>query len=255
MLDFRSVATWMTQPKPSPNREAARAAPGWDQSAGAARSAEAGTRPYPSVESAARPARATGPPAAALGRSLAVGIHRLVEAPLGTLRPARPDRSFLPSASRPDFLGTGPRRVGLPFPGIDASRAVHPPGVPHGFEPTIDLGLALPLDRHQEAVLFPGDCLEVRVGDHAPVADEDQPAEGKPLAQVSDDFLNRGMFVAIADGHDRKSGRPVMPADWMGKGCAGVELPSIRYTTGFLGFSWPLCRVAAGKLSRAFGSV
>ena len=47
-------------------------------------------------------------------------------------------------------------------------------------------------------MLVPGDRLDVLLGDHAPVADEDQPAEREPLAQIPDDFLNRGMVDAVA---------------------------------------------------------
>ena len=106
-----------------------------------------------------------------------------------------------------DFLGTGPRRVGLPFLGIDASGTTHPLGVVNGLEPTVDLGVAPPLDPHEEALLFLGDRLDVLIGDHAPVADEDQPAEREPLPQISDDFLNRGMVDAVA-GPDMMGDRP-----------------------------------------------
>ena len=56
-------------------------------------------------------------------------------------------------------------------------------------------------------MLFPGDRLDVLLGDHAPVADEDQPAECEPLAQIFDDLLNCGMVDAIA-GPDMMGDRP-----------------------------------------------
>src|SRR5262249_54853225 len=39
--------------------------------------------------------------------------------------------------------------------------------------------------------------LDVLVSDHAPVADEDEPTELEAFAQVTDDFLNRGMVDAV----------------------------------------------------------
>ena len=56
-------------------------------------------------------------------------------------------------------------------------------------------------------MLLPGDRLEVRLGDHAPVADEDQPAEREPLAQIPDDLLDCGMVDAVA-GPDVMGDRP-----------------------------------------------
>ena len=45
-------------------------------------------------------------------------------------------------------------------------------------------------------IFFKG--LNVLIGDHASVADEDDPTELEACAQVADDFLNRGMVDAIA---------------------------------------------------------
>ena len=109
--------------------------------------------------------------------------------------------------ARGDFLGTGARRVGLPFLGVDAAGTVDPLGVVDGVEPTVDLGVAPPLDPDEETLLIFGDRLDVRIGDHAPVADEDEPAEREPLAQIADDFLNCGMVDAVA-GPDVVGDRP-----------------------------------------------
>src|SRR5207248_2533794 len=45
-----------------------------------------------------------------------------------------------------DFLGPCPRRVGLPFPGIDAAGTGEPLRLINGVEPTVNLGVASPLD-------------------------------------------------------------------------------------------------------------
>ena len=97
-----------------------------------------------------------------------------------------------------DFLGAGARRVGLPFPGIDAAGTVDPLGLVDGVEPAVELGVAPPLDPDQKAMLVFGDRLNVLIGDHAPIADEDEPAELEAFAQVADDFLNGGMVDAVA---------------------------------------------------------
>ena len=51
------------------------------------------------------------------------------------------------------------------------------------------------------------DRFDVFIGDHAPVADEDQAAEGEPPAQIPDDLLNGRMVDAVA-GPDMVGDRP-----------------------------------------------
>src|SRR5260370_20344264 len=42
------------------------------------------------------------------------------------------------------------------------------------------------------------DCLDVLIGDHTPIAHEDEPAEVEALAQVNNDFLYCRMVDAVA---------------------------------------------------------
>ena len=97
-----------------------------------------------------------------------------------------------------DFLGAGARRVGLSFPRVDAARTVDPLRVVNGVDPGIELGIAPPLDPDEKSVLIVRDRLDVLIGDHAPVADENDPAKLEAFAQVADDVLNRGMIDAVA---------------------------------------------------------
>ena len=75
-----------------------------------------------------------------------------------------------------------------------------------GVEPAVQLGVASPLEADQEPVFIFRDRLDVLGGDHASVADEDEPAELEAFAQVADDFLNRGMVDAVT--------RPDVMSDW-----------------------------------------
>ena len=56
--------------------------------------------------------------------------------------------------SRGDFLGARARRVGLPFPGIDAAGTVDPLRVVDGVEPGVELGVAPPLDPDEKSMLI-----------------------------------------------------------------------------------------------------
>jgi hypothetical protein len=100
--------------------------------------------------------------------------------------------------SRGNFLGSGARRVGLSFPSVGAAGAVDPLRVVDGVEPTVEFGVTPPLDPDEVSMLILRDRLDVRVGDHPPVADEDEPTELETFAQVTDDFLNRGVVDAVA---------------------------------------------------------
>ena len=51
-----------------------------------------------------------------------------------------------------------------------------------GIEPGIELGIAPPLDPHEESILILRDGLDVLIGDHAPVADEDDATEREAFA-------------------------------------------------------------------------
>ncbi len=98
---------------------------------------------------------AGGDPLLELLQSLAGSLHRLF--PLRLLVAAAlvgvDDDDAQVGISGGDFLGTGARRVGLPFPGIDAAGTTDPLRVVDGVEPTVDLGVAPPLDPDQESLL------------------------------------------------------------------------------------------------------
>ena len=131
---------------------------------------------------------------------LACSLHRLLALRLlvaATLVRVDDEHAQLGS-SRRDFLGARPRGIGLPFPGIDTAGTVAPLRVVDGVEPGVDLGVAPPLDPDQKSLLIIRKELEILIGDHAPIADEDDPTELEALAQVADDFLNRGMIDAVA---------------------------------------------------------
>ena len=106
------------------------------------------------------------------------------------------------------------RWIGLPFPRIDAAGTVDPLRVVNGIEPGVELGVTPPLDPDEKSMLIFFKGLNVLIGDHASVADEDDPTELEACAQVADDFLNRGMVDAIA--------LPDMIADFRG----GINLPN-----------------------------
>jgi hypothetical protein len=133
-------------------------------------------------------------------QSLACALHRLLALRLlvAATLVGVDDEDAQVGTSRGDFLGAGARRIGLPFPGIDAARTVDPLRVVDGIEPGVELGVAAPLDPDEKSLLIFCKGLDVLIGDHAPVADEDDSTEREACAQVADDFLNRGMVNAVA---------------------------------------------------------
>ena len=89
-------------------------------------------------------------------QSLACSLHRLFTLRLlvaAALVGVDDDHTQV-GISGGDFLGTGARRVGLPFPGIDAAGTVDPLRVVDGVEPGVELGVAPPLDPNEESMLI-----------------------------------------------------------------------------------------------------
>jgi hypothetical protein len=95
-----------------------------------------------------------------------------------------------PYLSSPKRLNTGRSRggdrrgdsIGLSFPGVDAAGTIDPLRIVDGVEPGIELGITPPLDPDEESMLILCDRLDVLIGDHAPVADEDDPTELEAFA-------------------------------------------------------------------------
>ena len=97
-----------------------------------------------------------------------------------------------------DSLRPRARRVRLSFPGVDAHRTVDPLGLGDGIEPPVQRRVAPPLGPDEEPPPLGGECPPVRFGDPAPIADEDEPLELEPLAEVGDGVLPGAVVEAIA---------------------------------------------------------
>src|SRR5207244_4035025 len=97
-----------------------------------------------------------------------------------------------------DLLNTRAWRIAVPLANVDAHGTILPFAVIELLQPAIQFGIASPLEADQVTVAVRTRRLQIRVADHAAVADKNDPAKVEAVDQVAEDLLHRGYVQTVA---------------------------------------------------------